>query len=341
VRAKLEIKRFSAALIILCLLLGVRSTQKTALGAATKKGIPTQKNTPITKVKGLVPTTVPRRTEAKLHGRTVLAPSSLVANKGFIHTFALSSEEPGDVQFVAMNGFYNSPVWSPDGQWVAYLSGFRENVELMVARRDGTDSRVIESGAGPARWSSDGSRLIRLDKDPETNRNILRVIEIATGTAKSVQIPDAVQRTYDWALSPADDSIAITGEPKDSSGTVNSLYIVDANGPRSILQFDKEKVIKFEYGNLLWSPTGEFVRFGFEDRTIFGNWGLFGMVDTFGRKFESNEYVQRFPAFSPAQFQKLDVYWSQTCSLWASGGCIGDNPPLPKKSLSVLLQLAK
>lgn len=49
-----------------------------------------------------------------------------------------------------------SPAWSPDGRWLA----FTRNGQVMVARPDGTEVRLLDTeGAGPM-WSPDGTRLV-------------------------------------------------------------------------------------------------------------------------------------------------------------------------------------
>ncbi len=64
-----------------------------------------------------------------------------------------------------MNGNSNIDdfAWSPDGQWVAFLAGSKDQASswLYIMKGDGSDlARVTEEGAAHPRWSPDGRRIL-------------------------------------------------------------------------------------------------------------------------------------------------------------------------------------
>lgn len=63
---------------------------------------------------------------------------------------------------------FGTPVWSPDGEWLATSSrtSFGDFVGLYIMRSDGTDIQQISPHGSDPVWSQDGSELYYLDVDP-------------------------------------------------------------------------------------------------------------------------------------------------------------------------------
>jgi Tol biopolymer transport system component len=60
---------------------------------------------------------------------------------------------------IGRGGWPPAPVWSPDGQWLAFTTSSQEETNgLWVARSDGFDETVLGKGANPI-WSPDSSQL--------------------------------------------------------------------------------------------------------------------------------------------------------------------------------------
>jgi dipeptidyl aminopeptidase/acylaminoacyl peptidase len=58
-----------------------------------------------------------------------------------------------------------SPAWSPDGRWIAFLSGQKVGSAIFLVRPDGTGlhaigNRHLELGSSPPAWSPDGRTLV-------------------------------------------------------------------------------------------------------------------------------------------------------------------------------------
>jgi dipeptidyl aminopeptidase/acylaminoacyl peptidase len=56
-----------------------------------------------------------------------------------------------------------TPVWSPDGQWIAYLRRDHGVTQLWRARRDGSKAQAVTRSPVDVErfvWSRDGARLI-------------------------------------------------------------------------------------------------------------------------------------------------------------------------------------
>ena len=64
-----------------------------------------------------------------------------------------------------------SPIWSPDGKWIAYMSRRSDHFGLYRKRSDGSGAEEVlvsvEAQIAPDSWSSDGKSLIYTQRTPE------------------------------------------------------------------------------------------------------------------------------------------------------------------------------
>jgi tricorn protease len=92
------------------------------------------------------------------------------------------------------------PVWSPDGQWIAYLSDRSGEYEIYVRRQDGSgeERRVTTDGdiwRFQPLWSPDGRMLAFGDR-----KQRLRIVEVATGRMIDADHSDQNDIThYRWS----------------------------------------------------------------------------------------------------------------------------------------------
>jgi TolB protein len=97
-------------------------------------------------------------------------------------TFLAGPDDPFHV-------FYEDPVWSPDGQWIAFTRDIEKNYPLhghytvsltvWVIRPDGTQLRRVTDGSHPS-WSPDGRRLAFEKRQPEPSLASVNGCEIWT-----------------------------------------------------------------------------------------------------------------------------------------------------------------
>jgi tricorn protease len=126
-----------------------------------------------------------------------------------------------------------APSWSPDGQWVAYLSDRTGEYEIHVRRADGSgeERRVTTDGDtwrfAPA-WSPDSRRLAYGDK-----RQRLRVVDVATG--RTIDVDRALYSdltTYRW--SPDSRWITYVKESAETRLPAIWVYSLEERRPRQL-----------------------------------------------------------------------------------------------------------
>lgn len=70
----------------------------------------------------------------------------------------------GDITVIGAGHRDGEPVWSPDGEWIAYVTQApEEGMGVRVVRPDGSDERILNHtqpwNHGPPAWSPDGTKL--------------------------------------------------------------------------------------------------------------------------------------------------------------------------------------
>jgi Tol biopolymer transport system component len=102
--------------------------------------------------------------------------------------WALPVEGGGEAEIVLDTGFrVDEPHLSPDGRWLAYVSGEsgRDEVYVEPFRRDGERVRVSVDGGGQPKWREDGKELFYT-----TPGNLLMAVEVTSaGDRLDVSLP--------------------------------------------------------------------------------------------------------------------------------------------------------
>ncbi len=122
-----------------------------------------------------------------------------------------------------------TPVWSPDGKWLVFVSDRETRGErLFLVRPDGSDLRPVsgEAFAGDEReaaWSPDGQKLVYVARLPE-GRSRMFVVPVAGGAP--VALTDGLHRDDMPAWSPDGKYLAFVSEREGDT----DVYLMRADG---------------------------------------------------------------------------------------------------------------
>lgn len=171
-----------------------------------------------------------------------------------------------------------SPVWSPDGSWIAYHShrsaspaaeyagpGIAD--DIFLRRPDAPTSeeiRLTDFGweVGTPDWAPDGRRLIMgsWNRNPDASeRTSVWIIEIDPQTGQftgrsRVPLPTTARGSATWeAWSPTRDEIAVAfSAPRQGGGNEVWVLSPDGTGARQVITYQGH-----QYGGVDWSADGE------------------------------------------------------------------------------------
>ena len=167
-----------------------------------------------------------------------------------------------------------SPVWSPNGRWIAYHShrssrpvvayaeaGATDDIYLRAAGASSTaEVRLTDYGleAGSPDWSPDGTRLVftSFDRTREPQQSFPFVIALDTAAGRAtasarLALPSEISGAEMVAWSPAGDEIAV--EEAMGNGR-HALWVVRADGSRG------RKLVDYPmrtYGGVDWTHDGK------------------------------------------------------------------------------------
>lgn len=195
------------------------------------------------------------------------------------------------LRLTAENDSGSSPVWSPDGKWIAFNGEVNKKQGLYIVKPDGGDSRFLaetKSTNSPLtyegasiEWSPDSKKIafVSTTPGPET--------ELATGD------PVVITR-YLYKPDYAE------GETRFNDNRRRHIFVVDVSSRK----VEQKTSGNFEEHSIDWSPDGKeilFVSNREPDPDLFYNPDLFALNVSDGsiRRLVASESAEYYPRWSP------------------------------------------
>jgi Tol biopolymer transport system component len=231
------------------------------------------------------------------------------------HTKLLSMEGKRTLKpLLQEEAVYATPQISPDGRWIAYVSGRSNQNEICVSPFPNVDSgkwQISSGGGDEPRWSRDGRELFFRNKDA------MMVSVIETGPAFTAGIPHTLFRgTYysgygqQWDIS-LDGKHFLMLKSQSAAAAINRILVwVDRNGKEEVIDATPKSYAR---GRL--SPDGTRVALDYENAI----WILDLARKTVSR-FNSGAGASHYPvwtpdgkklAFSMQRDNSANVYWQE------------------------------
>ncbi|MEE9288536.1 MAG: S9 family peptidase [Bacteroidota bacterium] len=196
-----------------------------------------------------------------------------------IWMMSVEGGEPWQLTF--SNQIDESPRWSPDGKWIAFLSkrGESEKAQVYVIPVDGGEPLQLTKGEESVKviqWSPDGYKIAYTVTDAKTEDEIrteengedwtvadrnqkhrrLHVVDVETTTSEQVTESPLTVYDFDWSPDGTAFVLAAAETPSvDDSYMGVKLYRVSADGGEATLLVPTEGKLK----RPRWSPDGKWI----------------------------------------------------------------------------------
>ncbi len=292
-------------------------------GAATETATPTEQvsaGSTATITVEETPTSTPTLTPTLIGG----SPGNIVYAGGGgneSNLFLLNRTEGSTQQLTSEFGINREPAFSPDGEWIAFISDRNGTFDLFVRSRErGAATRITEDAAieaAPA-WSPDGTR-IAFSKDGDLylinqdGTDLKRITDTPEGEAEPSWSPDGTQITY------------ISSDPE--AGTLN-LCVMQADGANSQCIVPQKNENDWNR-TPSWSPDGTKLAF-VSGRAGYANIYIITIADGRVTPLIDDGIEREAPVWSPdSQAIAYVVTQENSSSLWIAGlDCEDDCEPV-------------
>lgn len=199
--------------------------------------------------------------------------------------------ETGQTRQLTNARFNFSPVWSPDGRWIAYRASRdgRPGQLRVMNSRDGGDQRVLagsSSNVSPLVWSPDGTRILFEQAATIRFDQHLAVVHVESGRIEPIVV-DSYNARPEW--SPDGQRIVFVSRREGPY----FFYIVNADGS-NLRRMD---IPANTYSAPTWSPDGRQILF---DSWREGASGIYVMnADGSGERRLTTSALDSSPAWRP------------------------------------------
>jgi dipeptidyl aminopeptidase/acylaminoacyl peptidase len=184
--------------------------------------------------------------------------------------------EPRRFTWSARNDY--APAWSPDGQWIGFLSNRDGAPQVYRIPVNGGEAEKITNTSGGVRsfqWSPDGTQIAYTSQDPvsearqkevqagrdwivvDQEHRTIRLHAIHLDTKESREVVRNTFNTWNYAWSPDGRRIAFIGTelPTIDAAYYGDLYMVDAGGGDATLFAE----LPGKTGPIAFSPNGRHI----------------------------------------------------------------------------------
>lgn len=103
----------------------------------------------------------------------------------------LIDKDSSNFEWLIRDGESNSPAWSPDGKWIAFVRPFAPG-GLFWVNTETKDSGSITNGGGGG-WSPDSKQIVYFYGEDQGRKGLIRVVNIEDSSCKTVITFDAYE----------------------------------------------------------------------------------------------------------------------------------------------------
>ena len=193
-------------------------------------------------------------------------------DKGQVNLYLINADGSGATQITTNEvGNDYDPLWSPDGEIIAFTRFTYGPTKIYSVNPDGTNLAILASSAGndsPFVWAPDGARLIYFSSDRYCNKNCPPPIELRSVRANGSNQATLLTLTNHSFCS----AERLTWSPDGTRLLISSLdcegrgliYVINADGTGLKQLMDSKAIISFTPGQVPrpdWSPDDKFITF--------------------------------------------------------------------------------
>lgn len=192
---------------------------------------------------------------SKFIGGAGLSPDgSRVAVSGRGEVFSVPAKAGVTRNLTNSSGHHDrNPVWSPDGEWIAYVSDKTGEDELYVQKQDGTEParQLTKDNTNymySAKWSPDGKKLLYSDREQH-----IYIVDVASGK-KTSMVHSNQWELRDFSISP------------DNKWVCYTQTSVQGNASIALYNMESKKIVQvtdpwYDSNSPVFSDDGKFLYF--------------------------------------------------------------------------------